>query len=186
MVAGMLSDIKCHKRKIQKEKQKQRSDEDVVRELVRIVIKNIIMTTRKLKSHSFFSPQQCSNNGICYERLGDVGCDISSLEMFFSGFPRMVGLSFFPGLRQLTIVGQSLKRIEALDCCPHLEELWVAECHLTVRLFIYLCYVFNHQQEGKTMMENLRLVLYFCRKFLDCRIVVSCSNSTSMITRSVK
>lgn len=38
MVLGTLSlsDIKCHKRKtmIQKEKQKQRSDEDVVRELV--------------------------------------------------------------------------------------------------------------------------------------------------------
>ncbi|XP_075874195.1 leucine-rich repeat-containing protein 9 isoform X2 [Nelusetta ayraudi] len=110
MVLGTLSlsDIKCHKRKtmIQKEKQKQRSDEDVVREL-------------------------CSNNGVCYERLGEEGCDISSLEMFFSGFPRMVGLSFFPVLRQLTIVGQSINRIEALDCCPLLEELWVAECHLT-------------------------------------------------------
>lgn len=38
MVLGPLSDIKCHKKKsmIQKEKQKQRSDEDVVRELVSV------------------------------------------------------------------------------------------------------------------------------------------------------
>lgn len=56
MVAGMLSDIKCHKRKtiIQKEKQKQRSDEDVVRELVS-------MTSRTSGQHPsdphFLSPK---------------------------------------------------------------------------------------------------------------------------------
>uniref|UniRef100_A0A3Q3WLV3 Uncharacterized protein n=1 Tax=Mola mola TaxID=94237 RepID=A0A3Q3WLV3_MOLML len=50
--------------------------------------------------------------------------------MFFSGFPRMVGLSFFPSLCQLTIVGQNVKHIEALECCPLLRELWVVQCHL--------------------------------------------------------
>lgn len=59
---------------------------------------------------------------------------IYTLEVFFSGFPHMVGLSFFPNLRHLTIVGQELTKIEALEGCPLLEELWVAECRLTVSL----------------------------------------------------
>lgn len=130
-------------------------------------------------------PQQCSNNGICYERLGEEGCDVSSLEMFFSGFPRMVGLSFFPVLRQLTIVGQSVKRIEALDCCPLLEELWVAECHLTVRLSFCVMFSVTSKKEKKTI-ERFWLFSSFCRKFLDCRIVASWSNSTSMITKYAK
>lgn len=89
----------------------------------------------------FFS-QQCMNNGVCFEKLGQEGCDVTLLEMFFSGFPRMVGLSFFPRLRQLTIVGQSISQIEALDCCPLLQELWVAECHLKVSLSMFVLLVF--------------------------------------------
>lgn len=105
-------------------------------------------------------PQQCSNNGICYERLGEEGCDVSSLEMFFSGFPRMVGLSFFPVLRQLTIVGQSVKRIEALDCCPLLEELWVAECHLTVRLSFCVMFSVTSKKEKKNNWTLLALFIF--------------------------
>uniref|UniRef100_A0A3Q0TH52 Leucine rich repeat containing 9 n=1 Tax=Amphilophus citrinellus TaxID=61819 RepID=A0A3Q0TH52_AMPCI len=51
--------------------------------------------------------------------------------MFFSGFPRVVGLSFFPRLCQLTIVGQNIQCIEGLECCPLLQELWIVQCHLT-------------------------------------------------------
>uniref|UniRef100_A0A3B5A897 Leucine-rich repeat-containing protein 9-like n=1 Tax=Stegastes partitus TaxID=144197 RepID=A0A3B5A897_9TELE len=51
--------------------------------------------------------------------------------IFFSGFPRMVGLSFFPRLCQLTIVDQNIKHIEGLECCPLLQELWIVQCHLT-------------------------------------------------------
>ncbi|XP_068615227.1 leucine-rich repeat-containing protein 9-like [Brachionichthys hirsutus] len=51
--------------------------------------------------------------------------------MFFSGFPRMVGLPFFPRLCQLTIVSQAIEHIEALESCPLLQELWVVECLLT-------------------------------------------------------
>ncbi|KAM3594085.1 uncharacterized protein V6R79_001921 [Siganus canaliculatus] len=70
-------------------------------------------------------------NGVSYEKIAQEGGNISSLEIFFSGFPRMVGLSFFPRLCQLTIVGQNIKNIEALECCPLLKELWVVQCHLT-------------------------------------------------------
>ncbi|XP_019132652.2 leucine-rich repeat-containing protein 9 isoform X2 [Larimichthys crocea] len=90
----------------QSEKQKYRGDEEVVKEL-------------------------CMANGVCYEKIAQEGSNISSLEIFFSGFPRMVGLSFFPRLCQLTIVGQNIKHIEALECCPQLRELWVVQCHLT-------------------------------------------------------
>ncbi|XP_062296863.1 leucine-rich repeat-containing protein 9 [Scomber scombrus] len=91
---------------IQSEKQKHRGDEEVVKEL-------------------------CMVNGVSYEKIAQEGGNISSLEIFFSGFPRMVGLSFFPRLRQLTIVGQNIKHIEGLECCPLLQELWVVQCHLT-------------------------------------------------------
>uniref|UniRef100_A0A8C9XFC8 Leucine rich repeat containing 9 n=1 Tax=Sander lucioperca TaxID=283035 RepID=A0A8C9XFC8_SANLU len=70
-------------------------------------------------------------NGVSYEKIAQEGSNVSSLEIFFSGFPRMVGLSFFPGLCQLTIVGQNIKHIEGLECCPLLRELWVVQCYLT-------------------------------------------------------
>ncbi|XP_044023700.1 leucine-rich repeat-containing protein 9 isoform X2 [Siniperca chuatsi] len=91
---------------IQSEKHKHRGDEEVVKEL-------------------------CMANGVSYEKIAQEGSNISSLEIFFSGFPRMVGLSFFPRLCQLTIVGQNIKHIEGFEGCPLLRELWVVQCHLT-------------------------------------------------------
>ncbi|XP_068582596.1 leucine-rich repeat-containing protein 9 isoform X2 [Cebidichthys violaceus] len=91
---------------MQSEKQKHRGDEEVVKEL-------------------------CLANGVSYENIAQVGSKVSSLEIFFSGFPRMAGLSFFPRLCQFTILGQDIKRIEGLECCPALRELWVVQCHLT-------------------------------------------------------
>ncbi|KAA8582195.1 hypothetical protein FQN60_008935 [Etheostoma spectabile] len=100
------SKLQGRKVMIQSEKQKHRGDEEVVKEL-------------------------CMANGVSYEKIAQEGISVSSLEIFFSGFPRMVGLSFFPGLCQLTIVGQNIKHIEGLECCPLLRELWVVQCHLT-------------------------------------------------------
>ncbi|XP_034531605.1 leucine-rich repeat-containing protein 9 isoform X2 [Notolabrus celidotus] len=91
---------------IQSEKQKHRGDEEVVKEL-------------------------CIANGVSYEKIAQEGRGISSLEIFFSGFPRIAGLNFFPRLCQLTIVSQNIKHIEGLDCCPLLQELWIVECNLT-------------------------------------------------------
>ena len=56
------------------------------------------------------------------------------LEMFFSGYPRMLGLPHFPNLLSLVIVGQTVSRIEGLENVPQLRELWVVECKLQVRL----------------------------------------------------
>ncbi|XP_060780549.1 leucine-rich repeat-containing protein 9 [Neoarius graeffei] len=73
----------------------------------------------------------CVCNGVCYEKICEYGSGLEALEVFFSGFPRMVGLSLFPRLVTLTIVGQNVHKIQGLDDCPLLQELWVAECQLT-------------------------------------------------------
>ncbi|MCJ8731078.1 hypothetical protein PDJAM_G00191760 [Pangasius djambal] len=73
----------------------------------------------------------CVCNGVSYEKVREDGSGVEALEAFFSGFPRMVGLSLFPRLVSLTIVGQNVRRIQGLDDCPRLGELWVAECQLT-------------------------------------------------------
>ncbi|XP_061113948.1 leucine-rich repeat-containing protein 9 [Conger conger] len=88
------------------EKQKPSGDEEVIKEL-------------------------CISNGISYEKVSQDGSDIRSLEMFFSGYPRMVGLSLFPRLTELIVVGQSVSHIQGLEFCPLLQELWVVECQLT-------------------------------------------------------
>uniref|UniRef100_A0A674DX66 Leucine rich repeat containing 9 n=1 Tax=Salmo trutta TaxID=8032 RepID=A0A674DX66_SALTR len=73
----------------------------------------------------------CIANGVSYEKIPQEGSSITALEVFFSGYPRMVGLSLFPRLCQLTLVGQSISHIKGLEACPLLREFWVVECQLT-------------------------------------------------------
>ncbi|KAL8168768.1 UNVERIFIED_CONTAM: hypothetical protein K2H54_016478 [Gekko kuhli] len=56
----------------------------------------------------------CTCNGLCYERIEHEGAETKRLEMFFSGYPRIVGLSFFPSLK-----------IEGLQQCIHLRKLYL-------------------------------------------------------------
>ncbi|XP_051504244.1 leucine-rich repeat-containing protein 9 [Myxocyprinus asiaticus] len=72
----------------------------------------------------------CVSNGVSYEKVSQEASGVEVVEMFFSGFPRMVGLSLFPRLSSLTIVGQSISSIQGLDCCPLIRELWIVECKL--------------------------------------------------------
>lgn len=69
--------------------------------------------------------------------VGQEGCNASKLEMFFSGYPRIIGLSLFPNLTSLTIIAQDIKEISGLQSCLQLKELWIAECCLEVSLNIY-------------------------------------------------
>ncbi|XP_027855636.1 leucine-rich repeat-containing protein 9 isoform X1 [Xiphophorus couchianus] len=73
----------------------------------------------------------CLMNGLSFEKIVTEGNSIRSLEIFFSGLPRIIGLSSFPNLSQLTIVGQCIKQIEGLELCPVLQELWIVQCRLT-------------------------------------------------------
>ncbi|XP_012511481.1 PREDICTED: leucine-rich repeat-containing protein 9 [Propithecus coquereli] len=70
----------------------------------------------------------CLCNGLSYEMVVQEGSNTSKLEMFFSGYPRIVGLSLFPNLISLTIVAQDIKEISGLKTCLQLKELWIAEC----------------------------------------------------------
>ncbi|XP_078089252.1 leucine-rich repeat-containing protein 9 [Mustelus asterias] len=71
--------------------------------------------------------------------------------MFFSGYPRMVGLLYFPNLVVLTLVKQDIKRIEGLEACPLLTQLWIAESQIV-------------DIEGLDYCRNLqRLYLYYNR-----------------------
>ncbi|XP_042638021.1 leucine-rich repeat-containing protein 9 [Orycteropus afer afer] len=72
----------------------------------------------------------CLCNGLSYEMVKQEGSDTTNLEMFFSGYPRIVGLSLFPNLTSLTIVAQDIKEISGLETCLLLKELWIAECFI--------------------------------------------------------
>ncbi|XP_053561219.1 leucine-rich repeat-containing protein 9 [Bombina bombina] len=50
--------------------------------------------------------------------------------MFFSGYPKMVGLSYFPNLTVFRLVNQNIQQVVGLDSCPLLQELWISECQL--------------------------------------------------------
>lgn len=86
--------------------------------------------------------EQCLCNGLSYEMVGQEGSDTSKLEMFFSGYPRIVGLSLFPNLTSLTVVAQDIKEISGLETCLQLKELWIAECCIEVSLNITIYEVF--------------------------------------------
>ncbi|XP_053331520.1 leucine-rich repeat-containing protein 9 [Spea bombifrons] len=73
----------------------------------------------------------CMCNGLNFEKINQEGPATGTLEMFFSGYPKMVGLSYFPNLTRLVLVGQHIERIEGLESCRSLQELWVTECRLT-------------------------------------------------------
>ncbi|XP_068737471.1 leucine-rich repeat-containing protein 9-like isoform X3 [Montipora capricornis] len=74
----------------------------------------------------------CTGNGVKFEKLQKgSGKNVMSLEMFFSGFPKIIGMEYFPNLLSLTLMGQEITKLENLDCLPNLTELCVSECNLT-------------------------------------------------------
>ena len=76
---------------------------------------------------------QCAVNGIKPDKLRKgAGKNVKVLEMFFSGFPQITGMEYFPSLQVLTLVGQEIRVLQNLDCLPQLLELCVSECQLTV------------------------------------------------------
>lgn len=58
--------------------------------------------------------------------------DIRYLECFFIGFQEIMHIDKFPHLTELKIIAQELKRINGLENCVNLTELWLAECQITV------------------------------------------------------
>ncbi|CAL1540956.1 unnamed protein product [Lymnaea stagnalis] len=116
----------------------------------------------------------CLNNGINYKKLYLEGPETTVLEMFFSGYPRLIGMHHFPNLTTLTVIGQSVSRLEGLTDLPYLDELWVAECQLTkieglekckslIKLYLYgnkisVIENINHLLNLKTLWLNNNLI----------------------------
>ncbi|XP_062917896.1 leucine-rich repeat-containing protein 9 [Mobula hypostoma] len=91
----------------------------------------------------------CACNGLSFEKIAQEGPRVKELEMFFSGYPRMVGLLNFPSLVILTLVKQDIRRIEGLEGCPFLSELWIVESHLV-------------DIEGLDLCTNLQKLYLYC------------------------
>uniref|UniRef100_A0A8C5N450 Leucine rich repeat containing 9 n=1 Tax=Leptobrachium leishanense TaxID=445787 RepID=A0A8C5N450_9ANUR len=89
------------------------------------------MTARETLNSENFIRELCMCNGLSFENVKEEGPETKTLEMFFSGYPVMLGLSYFPNLTQLVLVGQTIQRIDGLESCQCLLDLWIAECHLT-------------------------------------------------------
>ncbi|KAM8921171.1 leucine-rich repeat-containing protein 9 [Pelodytes ibericus] len=81
----------------------------------------------------------CKSNGLTFEKIKQDGPATKTLEIFFFGYPKMVGLSYFPNLTILILVGQKIQRIDGLESCQLLQELWITECHLTKIEELYHC-----------------------------------------------
>ena len=54
--------------------------------------------------------------------------------MFFFGCSRVVGLSYFTNLRRLCIMNQKIASMIGVGVCHTLEELWICEGEIEVRL----------------------------------------------------
>lgn len=92
----------------------------------------LIFYTLNIKGITVAFHFQCVCNGLSYENIDQEGLKTTALEMFFSGYPRIVGMEYFPNLTTLTLVGQRIENITGLKHCLLLRELWIAECCLVV------------------------------------------------------
>ncbi|XP_061469286.1 leucine-rich repeat-containing protein 9 isoform X2 [Rhineura floridana] len=99
----------------------------------------------------------CTCNGLSYDRIEGEGSSMTSLEMFFSGYPKIVGLSHFPNLTRLVLVRQTIQQISDLENCPLLKELWVAECCLT-------------------KIDGLQKCIFLQKLYLYCNMISSIEN----------
>ncbi|XP_062619612.1 leucine-rich repeat-containing protein 9-like isoform X3 [Saccostrea cucullata] len=91
----------------------------------------------------------CASNGLNHSKIqGGEQCTAEVLEMFFSGYPRIIYMDKFPCLHTLVFMGQSISKIEGLKSLTGLKELWISECQLKsienletcsklVKLFLY-------------------------------------------------
>ncbi|KAM6069635.1 LOW QUALITY PROTEIN: leucine-rich repeat-containing protein 9 [Theristicus caerulescens] len=72
---------------------------------------------------------QYTCNGLSYENI-DQEVKTTALEMFFSAYPRIVGMKYCPNITTLILIGQGIQKISDLEYCLLLRELWIAECCL--------------------------------------------------------
>ncbi|OCT68507.1 leucine-rich repeat-containing protein 9 isoform X2 [Xenopus laevis] len=117
-------------------------------------------STENLNSEEIIR-ELCVCNGFSFEKIRLDGPATTTLEMFFSGYPKMVGLSYFPNLTQLILVGQNIHCIAGLESCCFLKELWITECHLSKIQGLHYCadlqklYLYHNKISVIEGLENL-------------------------------
>lgn len=101
-------------------------------------VRNRLVSQWPVITTAHFFCLQCTVNGVKFEKLQKgSGKNVKSLEMFFSGFPKIIGMENFPSLQSLTLMGQQITMLENLECLPNLTELCVSESKLSVSQFLY-------------------------------------------------
>ncbi|XP_022332451.2 leucine-rich repeat-containing protein 9-like isoform X3 [Crassostrea virginica] len=86
--------------------------------------------TQKEEDEEAFK-ELCASNGLNPNKTqsGEFSA-VEVLEMFFSGYPRIMYMDRFPNLHTLVFMGQSINKIEGLTTLTGLKELWISECQL--------------------------------------------------------
>ena len=96
---------------------------------------------------------------------------VKRVEMFMFNYPELRGLSLFTNLTSLSIMQQSLERIEGLEACAQLRHLWVVEsrvrkiegldaCARLERLYLYGNAI--RTIEGLTSVASSLRTLWLC------------------------
>ncbi|KAL8572554.1 hypothetical protein ACOMHN_040458 [Nucella lapillus] len=126
----------------------------------------------------------CLNNGITYSKLAAEGPEVGVLEMFFSGFPRLIGLHHFPNIHTMTIIGQSISALSGLSTLTRLKELWVAECQikkiegLDRCLMVEKLYLYGNQI---THIDNLHMLTDLQVLWLNSNLIKNIENLTNVV-----
>ncbi|CAF0756740.1 unnamed protein product [Didymodactylos carnosus] len=109
----------------------------------------------------------CDANGLNIETVrANAEQYVDALEIFFSGYPRMISLKWFPNLSKLVIVNQIVENIEYLETCIHLRELWITECKLKQIQGLHRCtslerlYLYANSIKKIENLENLTRLEY--------------------------
>ncbi|XP_056023048.1 leucine-rich repeat-containing protein 9-like isoform X3 [Ostrea edulis] len=86
--------------------------------------------TQKEEDEEAFK-ELCASNGLNHNKIqSGEQCTAEVVEMFFSGYPRIVYMDKFPCLHTLVLMSQSISKIEGLAALTGLKELWISECQL--------------------------------------------------------
>ncbi|KAM6392616.1 LOW QUALITY PROTEIN: leucine-rich repeat-containing protein 9 [Pluvialis apricaria] len=105
-------------------------------------------------------------NALSYENIDQEGLKPTALEMFLSGYPRIVGMKFFPNIATVILIGQSIQNISHLGYSLLLKELWIAECSLVkidglqkcVNLQKLYLYCINSRIESQEALTKLNVL----------------------------
>ena len=100
---------------------------------------------------------QCTQNGLTYSKLqnGEV-FNCTKLEMFFSGFPKIVGMRHFPSLNTLMLVDQPISKIEGISTLQLLKELWISESKISVIIILMFMWMIPKNQFNVKVNKVLR------------------------------